>query len=116
MMKTGRNAPCLCGSGKKYKKCCLGKQAALSQTLYYQRLSEAHDRLVKRLLTYATRIFGEEAVDVAMDEFLLWPDPENSAPMQNGMTPAGSSGSNFHGTATVIRAARGCPIRYWAAS
>lgn len=23
--KTGRNDPCLCGSGKKYKKCCLGK-------------------------------------------------------------------------------------------
>lgn len=22
-MKTGRNDPCLCGSGKKYKKCCL---------------------------------------------------------------------------------------------
>ncbi|RLG12707.1 MAG: hypothetical protein DRN71_05790 [Candidatus Nanohalarchaeota archaeon] len=21
--KTGRNEPCLCGSGKKYKKCCL---------------------------------------------------------------------------------------------
>ena len=24
-MKTGRNAPCPCGSGKKYKKCCLAK-------------------------------------------------------------------------------------------
>jgi uncharacterized protein len=24
-MKTGRNAPCPCGSGRKYKKCCLGK-------------------------------------------------------------------------------------------
>jgi preprotein translocase subunit SecA len=24
--KTGRNAPCPCGSGKKYKQCC-GKQA-----------------------------------------------------------------------------------------
>lgn len=24
-MKTGRNDPCPCGSGKKYKKCCLGK-------------------------------------------------------------------------------------------
>ncbi|MEI7812166.1 MAG: YchJ family protein [Ignavibacteria bacterium] len=24
--KTGRNAPCICGSGKKYKKCC-GKEA-----------------------------------------------------------------------------------------
>ncbi|MDP6121128.1 MAG: SEC-C metal-binding domain-containing protein, partial [Rhodospirillales bacterium] len=23
--QTGRNAPCPCGSGKKYKKCCLGK-------------------------------------------------------------------------------------------
>jgi len=23
--KTGRNDPCPCGSGKKYKKCCLGK-------------------------------------------------------------------------------------------
>ena len=23
MVKTGRNAPCPCGSGKKYKKCCL---------------------------------------------------------------------------------------------
>ena len=25
MMKIGRNAPCPCGSGKKHKKCCLGK-------------------------------------------------------------------------------------------
>jgi uncharacterized protein YchJ len=24
-MKIGRNEPCACGSGKKYKKCCLGK-------------------------------------------------------------------------------------------
>lgn len=24
--KLGRNDPCLCGSGKKYKKCCLGKE------------------------------------------------------------------------------------------
>lgn len=25
-LKIGRNSPCLCGSGKKYKKCCLGKR------------------------------------------------------------------------------------------
>jgi hypothetical protein len=32
-MKTGRNDPCPCGSGKKFKKCCLGKkQPALSGT------------------------------------------------------------------------------------
>ena len=33
-MKTGRNETCPCGSGKKYKKCCLTKDqvAAPSQT------------------------------------------------------------------------------------
>lgn len=41
-MKLGRNDPCPCGSGKKYKKCCLDKQAQPSQALYYRRLSEAH--------------------------------------------------------------------------
>jgi len=27
-MKTGRNEPCPCGSGRKYKQCCLKKKAA----------------------------------------------------------------------------------------
>lgn len=26
--KVGRNDPCICGSGKKYKKCCLGKDSS----------------------------------------------------------------------------------------
>ena len=76
-MKIGRNDPCPCGSGKKYKKCCLNKVAAPSQALYYRRLSEAHDRLVDRLVAYSAQIFGQEAVHVAMHEFLLWPDPED---------------------------------------
>ena len=34
MPKTGRNDPCPCGSGKKYKHCCLAKdQAAELATL-----------------------------------------------------------------------------------
>ena len=28
MSKPGRNDPCPCGSGKKFKKCCLGRQEA----------------------------------------------------------------------------------------
>ncbi|MGH7505981.1 MAG: YecA family protein, partial [Longimicrobiales bacterium] len=28
MTKTGRNAPCPCGSGRKYKNCCAGREAA----------------------------------------------------------------------------------------
>lgn len=76
-MKTGRNDPCPCGSGHKYKKCCWGKETQPSQALYYQRLSEAHDRLIHRLLPYAVRIFGKECVHVAMDEFLLWPEQDD---------------------------------------
>lgn len=76
-MKIGRNQPCPCGSGKKYKKCCLSQAATPSQALYYRRLSEAHDRLVDRLAACAARIFGEEAFHAAMDEFLLWPEPED---------------------------------------
>ncbi|MBU1170347.1 MAG: SEC-C domain-containing protein [Proteobacteria bacterium] len=76
-MQIGRNEPCPCGSGKKYKKCCLNKDTAPSQELYYRRLSEAHDRLVGRLLSYAEVNLGEDAVDLAMNEFLLWPEPED---------------------------------------
>ncbi len=76
-MKIGRNDPCPCGSGKKYKKCCLLKAETPSQTLYYRRLSEAHDRLADRLIAYAAQTFGEDAVDVAMHEFLMWPDTED---------------------------------------
>jgi hypothetical protein len=77
-MKIGRNAPCPCGSGKKYKKCCLRKEAeaAPSQALYYRRLSEAFDRLMDRLVPFAVRTFGEDAAGAAMLEFLLWPDPD----------------------------------------
>lgn len=32
MAKTGRNAPCPCGSGRKYKKCCLSKDEAAART------------------------------------------------------------------------------------
>ena len=31
MSKIGRNDPCPCGSGKKYKKCCLRKDQAAKQ-------------------------------------------------------------------------------------
>ena len=74
MMKVGRNQPCPCGSGKKYKKCCLRKATVPAPTLYYRRLSEAHDRIADRLIAHAERIFGDEAVHVAMHEFLLWPE------------------------------------------
>jgi len=32
MTKIGRNAPCPCGSGKKYKRCCEAKEAKMRET------------------------------------------------------------------------------------
>jgi len=46
-MKAGRNDPCPCGSGLKYKKCCLSRDRLDLRSLYLQRyrirLKEAHD-------------------------------------------------------------------------
>jgi hypothetical protein len=72
-MKIGRNDPCPCGSGKKYKKCCLNK-AKPPVDLLWRRLGEAHDRLVDKLMVHARKIFGEPALIMAMDEFLVWPE------------------------------------------
>ncbi|MDR2123986.1 MAG: SEC-C domain-containing protein [Desulfovibrio sp.] len=47
MTKIGRNAPCPCGSGKKYKQCCLDRETAYQQLLQEQR--DAKLRAVSRL-------------------------------------------------------------------
>jgi hypothetical protein len=45
MTVIGRNDPCPCGSGKKYKKCCLTENKVVStEEFHYQRLSEAYNR------------------------------------------------------------------------
>ena len=44
-MRIGRNDPCPCGSGKKYKKCCLGK----ADDVYYSNpVSYTHLDVYKR--------------------------------------------------------------------
>ncbi len=74
-MKTGRNAPCPCGSGKKYKKCCLGKEN-VSNDLLWRRLGEAYDRLNKNLMNHGHQVFGINGFTEAIDEFFLWPEEE----------------------------------------
>jgi tetratricopeptide (TPR) repeat protein len=48
MDKTGRNDPCPCGSGKKYKKCCLPRHEADE----HQRLAEQQAERDKRAAAY----------------------------------------------------------------
>ncbi|MFO7816493.1 MAG: SEC-C metal-binding domain-containing protein, partial [Desulfovibrionales bacterium] len=67
-MKVGRNDPCPCGSGKKFKKCCLEKRAV--SDLGYRRISSAQNGLVDKLTEYAARDLGEEVLSVAVTDFL----------------------------------------------
>jgi len=80
-MKPGRNDPCPCGSGRKYKQCCLAKDAAPSpDELLWRRLRRDLDGLLPELLAESVRQFGRSGVEEAWDEFNLWPetdDPED---------------------------------------
>ncbi|MCI0613712.1 SEC-C domain-containing protein [bacterium] len=55
--KIGRNDPCPCGSGKKYKKCCIDKQTSQPATMK----TEDESRLIERLIHYSqNNVFHRE--------------------------------------------------------
>jgi hypothetical protein len=59
---TGRNDPCTCGSGKKYKKCCLPKlEAEATELLVWK---EADTRLIERAAGFL------DEMNPAMDELI----------------------------------------------
>jgi len=64
--KIGRNDPCPCGSGKKYKRCCLEQQSA-SYSLWAQQ-RDASDQLMRDMLRFAERKFGDQ-IQVAWEDF-----------------------------------------------
>lgn len=58
MKKVGRNDPCPCGSGKKYKKCCLNKDQSnrVSQLVQRERTSvEPGDSLRRKIVRFMER-------------------------------------------------------------
>jgi SEC-C motif len=67
--KIGRNDPCPCGSGKKYKHCCLAREEATE--LAWRRLRRADDRFAGEIFRYALERYGEGLLEVAWEEFLL---------------------------------------------
>ena len=50
MAKTGRNDPCPCGSGNKYKKCCLTKDEAADSETLAENQGERDERAVEHRL------------------------------------------------------------------
>jgi len=68
-MSTGRNEPCPCGSGRKYKRCCLpAEEAALPQASEATRLRE---RLFEQLWQFGQRQLGAEVMQQAVGLFGL---------------------------------------------
>lgn len=66
MNKTGRNDPCPCGSGKKYKKCCLA--SAEDPDFQYRRFRQTHAGLIPKLMKFAFETMGPE-VEQAWEDF-----------------------------------------------
>lgn len=64
--KVGRNDPCPCGSGKKYKKCCLLKESSASPA---GPPTGPDQRLRARLVEYVQRGLPRADTDRAMREF-----------------------------------------------
>lgn len=63
-MATGRNEPCPCGSGKKYKKCCLSKTYIVKG-----REDSIREKLVQDLLRFFKKNFQDRLDDA---HFIFW--------------------------------------------
>ncbi|MEK6336164.1 MAG: SEC-C metal-binding domain-containing protein [Acidobacteriota bacterium] len=67
MSKIGRNDPCPCGSGKKYKSCCL--TGATTSDFLYRRFRHVHSELLPQLTDFAFETVGPEIVAEAWKDF-----------------------------------------------
>ncbi|MDB5967578.1 MAG: hypothetical protein JWQ90_28 [Hydrocarboniphaga sp.] len=73
--KPGRNDPCPCGSGKKYKQCCLAASISAAQDpaqLLWQRIRRATADFPARMARFILETYGVVALDEAWGEFTLW--------------------------------------------
>lgn len=74
MPTASRNAPCPCGSGRKYKHCCLAAEAAKvssREQLLWRRLRAELEGLPARMFRFFLDTYGEAALDAAWGEFML---------------------------------------------
>lgn len=72
MKMIGRNAPCPCGSSKKYKNCCLNKdQLANSTDFLWRKLRDTHDRLANILVKHGFDLYGPDIIEDAWEDYIL---------------------------------------------
>lgn len=79
-MSVGRNDPCPCGSGRKFKHCCLLAQSD-ADTLRV-RLRTAQDRVVLAVFKHAITTWGEPLLQHAWEDFWLYDDVPEEMPAE----------------------------------
>lgn len=78
-MNPGRNDPCPCGSGKKYKQCCLNPVANTvtdPTDLQWRRLRVLLEGYPERMLRFMSEAYGPTALFEAWQEFVGYDDVE----------------------------------------
>ncbi|HJP92225.1 MAG TPA: SEC-C metal-binding domain-containing protein [Pyrinomonadaceae bacterium] len=86
--KVGRNDPCPCGSGRKYKKCC--QESFDEKDFHYRRWRRVEADLIPELLAYAFETLGPEAIEDAWREFHDYTAPgayDPESPMNSVFMP-----------------------------
>ncbi len=74
-MKAGRNDPCPCGSGKKYKQCCMKtEQPQPEEEFLWRRIRRAIEGSPMKMLDFSSSHFGRKALLEAWDDFMPWED------------------------------------------
>jgi len=75
--KISRNAPCPCGSGKKYKKCCLEKDEAASTAIVVS------ETAVERALEWLRKRYSDEIDRAIASDYLESLSPEQFEELSN---------------------------------
>jgi hypothetical protein len=70
MAKISRNDPCPCGSGKKYKKCCLGKDIERQQSgTYHDYCLKIVDSLRNKILQFMKKAGYDKFIEQAFKQY-----------------------------------------------
>lgn len=78
MAKIGRNDPCPCGSGKKYKHCCHDKEVhssipdAWGQDPEWSNIRLTEGKLIDAIIGFGIKECGDDFLQDALDEFGIW--------------------------------------------
>src|SRR4051794_28490895 len=71
MAETGRNDPCPCGSGKKFKKCCAAGEAVVvpDETRRALAMHNSDQQVVDEMLRWLKKRYGQEWFEETADGY-----------------------------------------------